>query len=468
MDGFAVGSLYALIALGYTMVYGILKFINFAHSDIFVIGAWISYMAAVAAGWSGAPPTAQLPNWVWGAMAAPLALGLAAVAAERGLLPILRRRVARGIPASLGGGFLLTAGIWAFAVYGLVQLARAMRGVAALELAGGLVILVAAMAACGLAGFVIERLAYKPLRGAPRLNVLITAIGVSLLLQNTGQLKQVFGPYPKSMPALLPEVVLNESIIAEGAISAGGSFTAVRLDRDISVEPERQYRLEILPAGGGRMQRGRLTSKAGDYKAGADVDVSPPPDAKKLAGARYRLVLTPAVPIRLVDVSVVATALLLMLALEWLIFRTKLGRGMRAVSFNTTTASLMGIPVDRIISITFVLGSALAAAAGFLYAMKYPAGLKQPADAAWVMLGLKAFVAAVIGGIGNVRGAMLGGVFIGLLEFFGVVYVSKALEPYGYGSLGTQLRDVYVFSLLILVLLLRPTGILGKATVEKV
>jgi len=115
----------------------------------------------------------------------------------------------------------------------------------------------------------------------------------------------------------------------------------------------------------------------------------------------------------------------------------------------------MGIPVDRVISFTFVVGSSLAAAAGLLYGLKYP-GLNQPAHSTWVLLGLKAFVAAVIGGIGNLRGAMLGGLLIGMVELFGAAYLSP------------HLRDVYVFSLLILVLLFRPTGILGRATVEKV
>jgi branched-chain amino acid transport system permease protein len=303
LDGLAVGGLYALIALGYTMVYGILKFINFAHSDIFVLGAWISWVFAV--------------------------------------------RVL-GVPDSAGA----TAPGWT----------------------GPLVFLVA-MTACGTAGFLIERFAYKPLRNAPRLNVLITAIGVSLLLQNTGQLRVFFGPYPKSMPLLVPDVTLG-------------------------------------------------------YLAGVRVP--------------------------LVDVIVLGTVVVLMLGLEGLIFRTKLGRGMRAVSFNTSLAALMGVNVSAVISFTFVLGSALAAAAGFLFVMKYPAGLKQPADTSWMMLGLKAFVAAVVGGIGNVRGAMLGGMLIGLLEFFGVAY----FEP--------LYRDVYVFSLLILVLLFRPTGLLGRATVEKV
>ena len=300
MVGVAVGSLYALIALGYTMVYGILQFINFAHSDVFVLGAWLSYTLAVAFGYAAAgahPP-----------------------------------------------------------------------------LAAGLLILVGAMAACGLAGFTIERLAYRPLRRAPRLNVLITAIGVSLLLQNVGQLKWFFGTQPQRMPSLIDDKIL--------AVVAG-------------------------------------------------------------------------VQIHLVDLAGAGTALLLMLVLDWLIFRTRMGRAMRAVSHDTAVAALMGINVDAVVSFTFVLGSSLAAAAGFLYAMKYP-GLNQPAHATWVLLGLKAFVAAVIGGIGNVRGAMLGGVLIGFIELFGAAYLSP------------HLRDIYVFSILILVLLLRPSGILGKAVAEKV
>ena len=300
MDGIAVGSLYALIALGYTMVYGILKFINFAHSDIFVLGAWLSFTIASWFGWAAADAHAPL-------YAGPL-------------------------------------------------------------------ILVAAMASCGLIGFLLERFAYKPLRKAPRLNVLITAIGVSLFLQNFGQLPFIFGAQPQRMPALVDDRVL--------AIVAG-------------------------------------------------------------------------VSIRLVDVLGAAAAIVLMLALEVLVFHTKMGRAMRAVSFNTSVASLMGINVDKVVSFTFVLGSSLAAAAGFLYALKYP-GLNQPAHTTWVLLGLKAFVAAVIGGIGNVRGAMIGGFVIALIELFGAAYLNPAL------------RDVYVFSLLILVLLFKPTGIFGKAVVEKV
>lgn len=298
----ATGSLYALIALGYTMVYGILKFINFAHSDVVVLGAWGSLVFAHAAARVLHVEAGAVPWW-------------------------------------LGG-----------------------------------VTLLGTMLGCGLVGFLIERLAYRPLRKAPRLNVLITAIGVSLLLQNTGQLKGVFGTSPRSIPPLIHD----------------GSLLTIG-----------KVHLNVL------------------------------------------------------DVVGFLTAVALMVALDWLVFRTKAGRAMRAVSHSPQNAGLMGIPVDRVISMTFVAGSMLAATGGFLWALKYQQ-VNQPADTGWTLLGLKAFVAAVVGGIGNVRGAMLGGLAIGLLEQFGSAYLSSSLT------------DVYVFGLLIVVLLFRPGGILGKAVVEKV
>jgi branched-chain amino acid transport system permease protein len=298
-DGITIGSLYALIALGYTMVYGVLGFINFAHGDVVMLGAWLSFVIASKL-ISNAP---GLSPWVIGP-----------------------------------------------------------------------VTLVLAMAGCGILGWTIERLAYRPLRSSPRLNVLITAIGVSLLLENTGQLDRLFGSQVQARPDLLP----NEPL-----------FTL------------------------------------------AQVNVYP------------------------IDLIALGTAVALMIALELLVHRTKLGLAMRAVSFDHRVASLMGVPIDRVVAMTFVVGSMLAAAAGFLLMLKYPA-LQQPAHTAWLMLGMKAFVAAVVGGIGNVRGAMLGGLLIGLIENFGAGYLSP------------QLRDVYVFVILILVLLVRPSGILGKPAMEKV
>lgn len=393
-----VGSLYALVALGYTLVYGVLKFINFAHSDIFVLGAWTSFTAAtVLMGWLG-------------------------IGAE-------------GAPWWLG-----------FVVLGV------------------------ALFVCGLTGYLIERFAYRPLRKAPRLNVLITAIGVSLLLQNVGQLRFVdiaksetgqslasvpFGPSPKNMPALLPDGVINDTTLSSGTLgSTKRGF--VKLDAPLEIVADRPHSLIIARTVGGQTRRDTLqiAAEPGRYEAGTELATSPRRSVADTDGAEYRLVRGPLVPIRLTDVLIVASSLALMAALQVLVFRTRMGAAMRALSFNVETAALMGINVNRVISFTFVIGTSLAAAAAFLYAQKYP-GLQQTASSVWVLLGLKAFVAAVVGGIGNVRGAVLGGFLIAAIEFFG----AKFYPP---------LRDVYVFGLLIVVLLARPNGLLGKPVREKV
>jgi branched-chain amino acid transport system permease protein len=231
-------------------------------------------------------------------------------------------------------------------------------------------LLLLAMAACAVTGFIIERLAYRPLRQAPRLNVLITAIGVSLLLENVGQL--VFGKNVVQFP-------------------------------------------------------------------------SPPEHTVVWAG----------VNVRGIEMIAIASTMLLVAILYRLVFGTKIGRAMRAVAIDHNVAGLMGIPVDRVISMTFVIGSALAGAAGLIVGVTY-GQIKQPADASWILYGLKAFVAAVIGGIGNLPGAVLGGLLLGLSEQFVAGYIS------------TTFRDAIAFALLILILLVRPSGLLGKRVVEKV
>jgi branched-chain amino acid transport system permease protein len=395
MDGVSVGSLYALIALGYTMVYGILKFINFAHSDVFVLGAWVSFVAAAVAGLidqdaaAAGVQAAPVAGWVIWSLLGVLGAGALVAVYEYVIRPRLPEPVCDYCPPCRTAPTFALVGVWGFVAVGLAYLARAVvrmnppgpggEATGASIAAGGIILLLA-MVTCGLVGFCIERLAYKPLRKAPRLNVLITAIGVSLFLQNVGQTRWLFGTRPDRMPTLLPDKAL-------------------------------------FVMGGGNGQ--------------------------------------PGVPVRVVDAMVIGTALVLMVLLDRLVFHSKMGRAMRAVSFSERNAALMGIDVNKVISFTFVLGAALAAAAGFLMGQKYP-GLNQTAAAGWVLLGLKAFVAAVIGGIGNVRGAMLGGLLIGLLEFFGTAYISP------------ELRDVYVFSVLILVLLFKPSGLLGKAVTEKV
>ncbi len=454
LDAMAVGSLYALIALGYTMVYGILKFINFAHSDVFVLGAWVSYAVAIAAGYAGEP--GPIASWVLIAVGVLAFIALVTQGLTRG--SVLKRGMA---------GPITLAAAWAIVLLGLVHLARWIKADLGMPAVAGGLILIIAMGTCGLVGFSLERLAYKPLRKAPRLNVLITAIGVSLLLQNVGQLNWMFGTRPQGMPTLIQDRTLNRTAV-EGTATLAADGGSVAIDRPLTLEPGRGYSLEYT----------RGESAGEDAGSRASVPISAPPTgaeprvfgpgesiplllaadgAAPGAAADPVIVRAPRVPIRLIDVAGAATAITLMVILDWLVFRTRTGRAMRAVSHNPSNAALMGINVDNIISFTFVLGAALAAAAGFLYAQKY-SGLQQPAAAIWVLLGLKAFVAAVVGGIGNIRGAMLGGLLIGLLEFFVAAYVPD----------GTKLRDIFVFGLLIVVLLFKPSGILGKSAIEKV
>lgn len=275
------------------MVYGVLKFINFAHGDVFMIGSFVGFYCA--------PHIAKL-------------------------LPL---------PGFLGFG----------------------------------AVMILAMITCGLLGMLIERLAYRPLRKSPRLVVLITAIGVSLFLEYTGQ--WVFGADPKAFPELIQDRPLFES----GALS---------------------------------------------------VSIS--------------------------QVLVLGFTMALLLALRFIVLKTKIGTAMRAVSCNPQAAALMGINVSLVISFTFGLGSALAGAGGILYAMNYPS--IEPLMG--IMPGLKAFVAAVLGGIGNLPGAALGGFLLGITETF-----------VGASSASTY-RDAIAFAILILILLLKPSGILGKTEIEKV
>ena len=286
INGISLGSVYAIIALGYTMVYGIAKMLNFAHGDVIMVGGYISFCAM-----------AYL-----------------------------------GLPSVLS--------------------------------------IILAMVVCTVLGIVIEGLAYKPLRSAPSLAVLITAIGVSYFLQNAAQL--IWGSAPKVYPSVL------------------------------KAEPIRLF-------------EGQLTITA-------------------------EAVLT------------IAVCVVIMIALTIFISKSKLGKAMRAVSEDKGAAQLMGINVNRTISTTFAIGSALAAVAGVLLCSAYPT--LQPTTGS--MPGIKAFTAAVFGGIGSVPGAMLGGILLGIIEIFSKAYIS------------TQLSDAIVFAVLIVVLLFKPTGLLGKKIREKV
>lgn len=293
INGLSLGSIYALIALGYTMVFGILQLINFAHGDIYMLGAFVGLFTA------------------------------------------------RFLSSTQDGSSFLTL----------------------------LAVMLSAMAVCSLVGFIIERIAYRPLRNSRRLNVLITAVGVSMFLEFSGQL--IFGSDPEFFPQIYrPDV--------------DWSFGEIRIN-----------------------------------------------------------------PLQLV---VFFIAITLMAILQFIIFRTRLGRAMRAVSFNHDLAGLMGIPVDKVISYTFMLGSALAGAAGVLVGLIYP----KVEPMMGVMPGLKCFVAAVLGGIGNVTGAVIGSLILGLAEEFLVGYW---LPSY---------RDALAFVVLTLILLVRPMGLFPAQKTEKV
>jgi branched-chain amino acid transport system permease protein len=308
LDGLILGFMYALIALGYTMVYGVLEFINFAHSEIFIVGAFVG--VEILLGLKAAGLLERLP-WV-------LVLAL---------------------------------------------------------------IIVAGMVVSGLLAVTIERVAYRPLRHAPRLIPLISAIGVSFFLQD-----------------------------------------AIRLVESIW---RNAFNL-VYPTMSGLNRRFELTST---------IDVS----VKSLV--------------------VIGAALLMLWALHMLVNRTKIGTAIRAVAEDQVAASLMGVNVNRIISLTFLIGGAMGGAAGVLFGVQY--GLINPYTG--FIPGLKAFTAAVLGGIGNIPGAMVGGIVLGLLEAFAASYLSLLTG----GAFGAEYKDIFAFSILILILIFRPKGLLGEVVRER-
>jgi branched-chain amino acid transport system permease protein len=292
--------MYALVALGYTMVYGIIGLINFAHGDVLMVGALTSWMLIgwMAEAWSG------LPNWA----------------------------------------------ILLFAT-------------------------MIAMVVCAVLNFSIEKLAYRPLRNSPRLAPLITAIGMSLLLQTLAMI--IWAPNPKSYPSMLPR--------------------------------------DPIPIGG------------------AVISVT--------------------------QITILAVTAITLALLMYLVNRTNLGRAMRATAENPRVAALMGIKPDVVISATFIIGAMLAAIAGVMWASNY--GTVQ--HAMGFMPGLKAFVAAVMGGIGNLAGAVVGGIALGLIESLGAGYLGKLTG----GFLGSQYQDIFAFIVLALVLTLRPSGLLGERVADR-
>ncbi len=300
INGLVLGSMYALVALGYTMVYGIIGLINFAHGDVLMVGALTSWTVI---GWMTSASTG-LPTWM-----------------------VL---------------FLAT---------------------------------VIAMVVCATLNFSIEKLAYRPLRNSNRLAPLITAIGMSLLLQTFAMI--IWAPNPKSYPSML----------SRSPIEVGGAVISVT------------------------------------------------------------------------QVVILATTAVTLAFLMWLVNRTNLGRAMRATAENPRVAALMGIKPDTVISATFIIGAMLAAIAGVMWASNY--GTVQ--HAMGFMPGLKAFVAAVMGGIGNLAGAVVGGIALGLIESLGAGYLGKLTG----GVLGSQYTDIFAFIVLAIVLTLRPSGLLGERVADR-
>jgi branched-chain amino acid transport system permease protein len=308
--GLTTGAIYALIALGYTMVYGIIELINFAHGDIFMIGTFVcvSIFAAFGITTSSTAPTG-------------------------------------------------------FALVGVL-----------------LITLLAAIAVCAVLGVVIERVAYRPLRNAPRLAPLISAIGVSLILEDVGKLWK--GITFVSFPQIFPQIF---------------------------------------------------------YHIGPIVITS-------------------------INILVLIVALVLMVGLQWLVTRTRTGRAMRAVAQDREAAALMGVNVNRIIAITFFIGAGLAGAAGLIYGLQFGSTIFYIG----FTLGLFAFTAAVLGGIGNLVGAMLGGVLIGVIEALSTLIPDSNNGGIGLPHGGAAWHEAIIFVVLILILVFRPSGLLGQQTPEKV
>jgi branched-chain amino acid transport system permease protein len=298
INGLVLGSVYALVALGYTMVYGIINLINFAHGEVLMVGALVSWTVVTALADSG------LPGWL-----------------------IL------------------------------------------------LISLIAAVIVCAALNFVIEKVAYRPLRNAPRLAPLITAMGMSLLLQTLAMI--IWKPNYKPYPILLP----SEPFMIGGAV------------------------------------------------------------------------------INTTQILILVSTAVVLIGLMWLVNRTKLGRAMRATAENPRVAALMGVKPDMVISATFIIGAALAALAGVMYAANY--GSVQ--HTMGFLPGLKAFTAAVFGGIGNLAGAVVGGVLLGLIESLGAGYIGALTG----GVLGSHYQDIFAFIVLILVLTVRPQGLLGERVADR-
>jgi branched-chain amino acid transport system permease protein len=369
LNGILTGSIYALIALGYTMVYGVLRLINFAHGEVFMFGAYIALFGSYFLGFG--------PG----------------MAGDSGPMNLM-------------------------------------------------IMLLASMAGCALLGVVIERFAYRPMRGHSRIATLITAIGVSLLLQHGGALFLPNSPPPSINEQVNPyrgamqlTLMAPPPELAEMVEQARPAYEAKRDEYEAYLERTGEDRFNLSPEG--RELRSEMQELQREFE-GAQ---------RTYASAGVKLT------VRTGQAIILGTTIALMAILTYLVMFTRSGRAMRAVSHDFDTAALMGVNVNKIVQFTFVLGSALAGAGAMMQATFLGTPLTTFIG---LMPGVKAFVAAVVGGIGNIPGAVIGGLLMGVAESI-AVWVGLS-----------QFRDAIAFIALIVVLLFRPGGILGSSKVEKV
>jgi branched-subunit amino acid ABC-type transport system permease component len=392
ISGIGIGFVYAMIALGYTLVYGVLKFINFAHSEIFMVGS---------------------------------VTGFALMEGIRGL------GLLNNIPP-----FVLI-----------------------------LVLIVAGMIVSGLLAVTIEVLAYRPLRGSPRLVPLITAIGISFILQDTVRAIAAFTindfnlTYPTQQLDWLsnPTSFTINGVVADGFNIGGTSYTVLN-DGETAHERFQMRGVEhdTITVGGVTFGGEAITrTRIRDLEVNGERLQTP-----LLGGVAVADLAAEGnvVKVRITVIVIVICSVLMLLFLNWFVNGTKWGRAIRAVSQDQATAGLMGINVNQMISLTFFLGGAFGGAAGVLFGMN--AGTINPYVGFFP--GLKAFIAAVLGGIGNLTGALLGGLALGLIE----AYLNSTLVYFP--AFGQRYTDIFAFLVLILVLIFRPNGILGEKVDEKV
>ncbi len=428
--GVLTGSIYALIALGYTMVYGILKLINFAHGEIFMLGAYIGlFVSWMAIGDASARLATNIiaPDSLatWSLVAAGLGVLLAAA--------IFARARSRGKDTSktfLGVGLAAMGGLgWVLAKFQPQAITL-------------VVMMLASMVGCSIIGLLIEYFAYRPMRSQPRISALITAIGVSLFIQFTGQLflpnappppiPEEVNPYRGSMHFYLSPPPPELEKAYETAQSEADTLSAA-------------FQKMVIDNGWGEFD---LPEEA---KAARDESQAAALAANDLKGKVEDQSVSVMIPTG--QFIMFVTAIVLMIGLRHLVLKTATGRAMRAVSHDVDAAALMGVSVNKIVAITFVIGSSLAGAGAMMNTTFLGTTLSPFLG---LMPGVKAFVAAVLGGIGNIPGAVLGGLIMGVAE--GLVVWA------GYSSL----KDAIAFVILIVILLFRPGGLLGSSAVEKV